>query len=110
MDIASELRSLTGSLSRGDGVFGLVVDEAGGSGRRVERDDHDAAAVGPDVEDLAYELVNDLDAGRPSVALAFDGYRNLQSLRPTQAASDMLVMKDLASRTNAFRSRERDSS
>ncbi|MFF7560993.1 hypothetical protein ACFZB4_13540 [Streptomyces pseudovenezuelae] len=59
MDVAAELRALTGSLSREEGVFGRVVEEAGGSVaelvRRVAAEAEEAwkhhaveGAVGPD--------------------------------------------------------------
>ncbi len=75
MDVAAELCALTGSLSREDGVFGRVVDEAGGSVpelvRQVAAEAEEAwklyaveGAVGPDTPVEIDDALLQVDAER----------------------------------------------
>ncbi|WP_329569861.1 hypothetical protein [Streptomyces sp. NBC_01361] len=82
VDIASELRALTGSLSREEGVFGRVVDEADGSApelvRQVAAQAEEAwkhyaveGAVVPDTPVEIQDALSQIDAERAVELLTY---------------------------------------
>ncbi len=82
VDVAAELRALTGSLSREDGVFGRVVDQAGGSVpglvRQVAAEAEEAwkqyaveGAVGPDTPVEIDDALLQIDAERAADLLTY---------------------------------------
>ncbi|MFI1537736.1 hypothetical protein [Streptomyces anandii] len=82
MDVAAELRALTGSLSREDGVFGRVLDQAGGSVpglvRQVAAEAQEAwkqsaveGAVGPDTPVEIDDALLQIDAERAAELLTY---------------------------------------
>ncbi|MDL5202936.1 hypothetical protein [Streptomyces sp. ALI-76-A] len=88
MDVAAELRALTGSLSREAGVFGRVVNEAGGSVpglvRQVAAEAEEAwkqyaveGAVGPDTPVEIDDALLQIDAERAAELLAYLATYNL---------------------------------
>ncbi|MFE5027053.1 hypothetical protein ACFRAO_27920 [Streptomyces sp. NPDC056656] len=75
MDVASELRALVGSLSREEGVFGRLVDKAGGSvpelvhqvaadAERAWRNYAVDGAVGPDTPAEVEDALSQIDGER----------------------------------------------
>lgn len=82
VDVAAELRALTGSLSREDGVFGRLVDQAGGSVsglvRQVAAEAEEAwkqyavqGAVGPDTPVEIDDALLQIDAERAAELLTY---------------------------------------
>ncbi|MFD9465851.1 hypothetical protein [Streptomyces sp. NPDC060027] len=82
MDIASELRALIGSLSREEGLFGLVVDKAGGSvpevvhqvatkAKQVWKDYAVEGAVGPDTPSEVEGALSPIDDERAVELLTY---------------------------------------
>ncbi|MDX2677451.1 hypothetical protein [Streptomyces soliscabiei] len=82
VDVAAELRALTGSLSREDGVFGRVVDQAGGSVPGLVRQVAASAeetwkqyavegAVGPDTPVEIDDALLQIDAERAAELLTY---------------------------------------
>lgn len=107
MDVASELRALIGSLSREEGVFGRVVDKAGGSvpelvhqvaadAERAWRNYAVGGAVGPDIPAEVEGALSQID-----------GERAVEFL--TYLAADDLVFPGAGGRdrTHALRAAER---
>ncbi|MFD3738940.1 hypothetical protein [Streptomyces sp. NPDC058629] len=82
MEVVAELRALTGSLSREDGVFGRAVDQAGGSVpglvRQVAVEAEEAwkqyaveGAVGPDTPVEIDDALLQIDAERAAELLTY---------------------------------------